>query len=96
LYEKWWLDQEDYFGSIAFLPRNFTPDELALGRFRVRRKFYSWGSILARMFDFRTHARNPSNLAFFLMTNLKNRRRRTRGDEAESLPSRLLANCERT
>lgn len=43
------------------------------------------------MFDLRTHARTPGNLAFFLMTNLKNRRRRTLAEEAESLPSRLMA-----
>jgi len=91
LYEKWWLEQNDYFGSVAFLPKNFTPDQLALGRFRVRRKFYSWASILGRMFDFKTHANSFDNLAFFLMTNLKNRRYRTLEEEAESLPSRQLA-----
>ncbi len=91
LYRKWWLEQEDFFGSVAFLPKNFTPDQLALGRYRARRSFYGWASILKRMFDLRTHARTPGNLAFFLMTNLKNRRRRTLEEEAESLPSRLMA-----
>ncbi|MEO6098298.1 MAG: hypothetical protein ABIW76_22550 [Fibrobacteria bacterium] len=43
------------------------------------------------MFDLRSHARTPGNLAFFLMTNLKNRRKRSLEAEADSLPSRLLA-----
>lgn len=90
LYRKWWLEQEDFFGSVAFRPKHFTPDGLAQGRYRARRAFYAWGSILRRMLDPKTHARNPANLAFFLMTNLKNRRRRSLAEEAESLPSRIL------
>ncbi len=91
LYDKWWLEQEDYFGSVAFLPRHFTPDALALGRYRARRAFYSWPSILYRMFDLRTHLRSPMRLALYLMTNVGNRRRRLLREEAESLPSHLLS-----
>jgi radical SAM superfamily enzyme YgiQ (UPF0313 family) len=89
LYGKWWLDQEDYFGSPAFVPKQLIPDELARARFEARRKFYRISSIIYLAFDFRTHARNLYFLLFFLFSNLRLRRGHRR-EEEDALPSRLL------
>ncbi len=94
LYGKWWLDQEDYFGSPAFVPQQLTPDELARARFEARRKFYRISSIVYRAFDFRTHARNVYFLLFFLFSNLRLRRGRRR-EEEDALPSRLLRQSDK-
>ncbi len=90
LYDRWWLDQEDYFGSPAIAPRHMTPDQLAIGRFQARRAFYSWPSILRRVWDWKTHLRAPAHLLFFLTANLKGRRHPPIAEESLSLPSRLL------
>jgi radical SAM superfamily enzyme YgiQ (UPF0313 family) len=89
LYKKWWLEQDDYFGSIAFKPKNITPDELALIRYKSRRQFYSIRSIVYRLLDFTMNSRTFFSFLFFMISNIGMRRRHIR-EELKSLPSILL------
>jgi radical SAM superfamily enzyme YgiQ (UPF0313 family) len=89
LYKKWWLEQEDYFGSVAFKPKNITPDELALIRYKSRRKFYSIKSIVYRWLDFTMNSRTFFNFLFFVISNIGMRRGHNK-EELNSLPSVLL------
>jgi radical SAM superfamily enzyme YgiQ (UPF0313 family) len=90
LYDKWWLDQEDYFGSPAIRPKNFTPDELALIRFEARRKFYSIPSIIYRVLGSRIHLRSLSQIIFYLFNSYRlGRGRYTK--EKKALPSQLCS-----
>ena len=90
LYDKWWLDQEDYFGSPAIRPKNFTPDELALIRFEARRKFYSIPSIIYRVLGSRIHLRSLSQIIFYLFNSYRLGRGRYT-EEKKALPSQLCS-----
>jgi radical SAM superfamily enzyme YgiQ (UPF0313 family) len=74
LYEKWWLDDEFYFGKAMFQPVFLSPEELEDGCFRAKRSFNSIVSIIYRMLDFRCNSRNLSNFILHLILNLTNRR----------------------
>ncbi len=66
---KWWLHPEYRFNYAAFRPKNMTPDELTEACFEVRSRFNSMGSIVRRLFDFKTNARSPASLGIYLGYN---------------------------
>lgn len=70
LYEKWWLEQEDYFGSIAYRPQNMTPDQLATAKFDAFRRFYRPLGILRRLAGQKANWCSLGNLSLFLAVNL--------------------------
>ncbi len=74
LYEKWWLDDEFYFGKAMFQPVFLSPEELEDGCFRAKRSFNSIVSIIYRMLDFKCNSRNLSNFIIYLILNLSNRK----------------------
>ena len=51
LNEKYWLDHSYCFGDVAYKPHGFSPAELSLLCYRYRKKFFSFRSILARLFS---------------------------------------------
>jgi radical SAM superfamily enzyme YgiQ (UPF0313 family) len=74
LYDRWWLDPEFKYGKTIFQPKGMTPEELAEGCFRVRKKFNSYHSIFSRALNRRSNSKNIFNLLLFLQTNLVSRR----------------------
>jgi radical SAM superfamily enzyme YgiQ (UPF0313 family) len=48
---QWWLDPRYRYGDPIFQPRMMSADDLALGVYEARRKFYGWSSIGRRVFS---------------------------------------------
>ena len=74
IYEKWWLDPDFYYGKTMFRPVPFSPQDLEKHCLDAKRKFNSFASILHRARDFSANLHGKTNAAFFLLTNLTNRR----------------------
>ena len=70
---KWWLDPEYRYGDAIFEPAGMTAEELADGVFRARERFYSWGSIGARILDAETPF-SPFHRGATTVANLISRR----------------------
>jgi radical SAM superfamily enzyme YgiQ (UPF0313 family) len=66
---KWWLHPDYCFNYAAFRPNLMTADELTEAAFSARRAFNSFGSILRRMGDFKTHLSSPYRLGVYLAYN---------------------------
>ena len=66
---RWWLHPDYRFNHAAFRPRRMTPQELTGACFDARASFNSFGSILHRALDFRTHLRSPLRLGLYLAYN---------------------------
>ena len=66
---KWWLHPQYRFNHAAFRPKLMTPDELTEACHTARSRFNSLGSIVRRMFDFKTHLSSPYRLGVFLGYN---------------------------
>lgn len=47
-YEAWWCDARYRYNELPFVPRQMTPQQVAAGCLRARRRFYSWASVLRR------------------------------------------------
>ncbi|MGR9012004.1 MAG: B12-binding domain-containing radical SAM protein [Gammaproteobacteria bacterium] len=87
-YKKWWLEQEDYFGSVAHQPENMTPDELALAKFNAFKTYYSLGKILRRAIKRKNNAYSLNHLLIFLVCNLPMWWRNL-GNKHYALPSQI-------
>lgn len=72
-YEKWWLSDSYRYGETAFLPKNMTAEELSDGCLKIRRKFYSVGCILKRLFSNPINF-TPVNFTVFMLANFISRR----------------------
>lgn len=48
LRERWWLDPDYCYNTVAFRPRHFSPEQLRQHCLDARRAFFSWSSILRR------------------------------------------------
>jgi radical SAM superfamily enzyme YgiQ (UPF0313 family) len=66
---KWWLHPEYRFNHAAFVPKRMTPDQLTEACWDCRRRWNTLGSILWRMFDFKTHLSSPMRLLAYLQYN---------------------------
>jgi len=64
--EKWWLSDNYSYGDAMHYPENYSPAQLAENCKRLRYKFYSWPSIVKRMFSFVNFRR----LFIFLLLNI--------------------------
>lgn len=69
LYDKWWLDDRYHFGDCVFQPAKMSPDELTEACFWARRRFNHPLSILKRIFDFKTNAKDLWSLGTYLAYN---------------------------
>lgn len=72
-YKKWWLSDSYRYGETAFLPKNMTAEELSEGCLKIRRKFYSVGCILKRLFSNPINF-TPVNFTVFMLANFISRR----------------------
>jgi radical SAM superfamily enzyme YgiQ (UPF0313 family) len=52
---QWWLHPEYRFNSAAFVPKHMSPDELTDAVWDIRRRWNKMGSMLYRLWDFKTH-----------------------------------------
>jgi radical SAM superfamily enzyme YgiQ (UPF0313 family) len=48
LHERWWLDPRYAYNTVAFQPRQLSPEELRRQCLAARRAFFSWPSMLRR------------------------------------------------
>ena len=51
LYDEWWMDPRYTYNDVPFRPLRLEPEELRRLCLRIRREFYSLGSIARRMAD---------------------------------------------
>ena len=66
---KWWLHPEYRFNFATFQPTLMSPGELTEACFSARARFNSIGSIVRRVFDFKTNMRTLHSLGVFLRYN---------------------------
>jgi radical SAM superfamily enzyme YgiQ (UPF0313 family) len=66
---KWWLHPEYRFNHAAFIPKRMSPEELTQACWDCRRRWNTLGSIVYRMFDFKTHLSSPMRLLAYLQYN---------------------------
>lgn len=69
IYDKWWLSNTYCYGDTAYIPKNFTPEDLKEGCKAVRYKFYGVKNILKRLFGSKLYL-NPYNLFLYLALNI--------------------------
>jgi len=69
LVENWWTDGNYRYGDAAFTPERMEPDVFAAACFKARMKFYSWRSILSRLF-FSRHGFSFFQFVTVLVINL--------------------------
>jgi radical SAM superfamily enzyme YgiQ (UPF0313 family) len=70
LSDPWWLDAEGHVGDVTFRPRRMSAAELESACLWARRQFYSWPSILERVWDRRANSSGLAMLSVFLGLNL--------------------------
>lgn len=74
LFEKWWLDDDFYYGKSMLMPVNLSSYELENGCFQAKRSFNSMSSIFLRALDFKSNCKNLPNFLLFLIINIANRK----------------------
>jgi radical SAM superfamily enzyme YgiQ (UPF0313 family) len=70
LADPWWLDPDGRVGAVNFQPKGMSPRDLELACVAARRKFYSFGSIAARLCDRQVNAGSWLMLGVFLGLNI--------------------------
>lgn len=73
LYDQWWLSNEYRYGETTFQPKGMSPGELRDGCIHIRKRFYSFGSIVRRLFAWPT-LMFPWNFTVFLLMNFISRK----------------------
>ena len=69
IYKKWWIDERYRFGEICFNPASMSAGELCEQSYRLRRRFYSYRSILYRILDRKANGKDMFNITAFLKYN---------------------------
>lgn len=70
IYKKWWLDEDYYYGGLAFNPVSVSPAEIEKGCNSVKAEFNSVYNILCRACDLKANTKDLKNLSEFLMCNM--------------------------
>ncbi len=76
-YPKWWLEPGYRFGTIAFRPKLMEADALFERLMGLRRRFFSYRSIMSRGLDFRANVNDPLSLWLHFSMNTLLRRELT-------------------
>ena len=74
IYNKWWLSDNYQYGHAAFKPIGMTAQQLTEGCFKARKKFYSYPSILWRIFSKKSNMKNYFNAGVYLLSNYVSRK----------------------
>jgi radical SAM superfamily enzyme YgiQ (UPF0313 family) len=70
LSDPWWLDAEGRVGDVTFRPKRISAADLESACLWARRQFYSWPSMLERLWDRRANSSSLAMLGVFLGLNL--------------------------
>jgi radical SAM superfamily enzyme YgiQ (UPF0313 family) len=73
IYDSWWLEEDYRFGDACFEPENMTALTLTDKSHEMRVRFYSWTSILKRLWEFKANCGSLSNFFVFLIINFISR-----------------------
>jgi radical SAM superfamily enzyme YgiQ (UPF0313 family) len=68
IYETWWIDENYKYGDPIFRPMQMSPEDFSKKCFEVKKGFYSWKSIVSRIF----FSKNKFNLFRIAMVTLAN------------------------
>jgi radical SAM superfamily enzyme YgiQ (UPF0313 family) len=68
IYETWWIDKNYKYGDPIFKPVQMSPEDFSQKCFEVKKEFYSWKSIVNRIF----FSKNKFNLFRIAMVTLAN------------------------
>tara|TARA_Y100000310_G_scaffold78020_1_gene74595 strand:+ start:5004 stop:6341 length:1338 start_codon:yes stop_codon:yes gene_type:complete len=69
LYDKWWLDKDYSYGELVYKHPSLSSEKVAELCNLARKKFYSRGSILKRLFNFKANSKNIRSLLIYLGIN---------------------------
>jgi radical SAM superfamily enzyme YgiQ (UPF0313 family) len=72
LYDRWWLDPDYTFNTVAFRPAGMSPDDLRKNCLAARREFHSLASIVRRAAG-RANRSDPRTLPGYIFSNLLHR-----------------------
>ncbi len=73
-WERWWLNDEYYFGQVPFNPERMSADDIEYGCLDARRRFYSYSSIAQRFADTQCNCASLRNAFRYVSVNLLMRR----------------------
>ena len=68
IYKKWWLSDKYKYGETTYMPKNMTPEQLQDNCLDIRKKFYSFGCIMKRLFSNPVNF-IPWNFIVFMLVN---------------------------
>jgi radical SAM superfamily enzyme YgiQ (UPF0313 family) len=66
---KWWLHPQYRFNHAAFKPKHMSAEELTEACWHCRREWNKVGSMIKRVWDFKTHMHSPGKLWTYLQYN---------------------------
>lgn len=69
LYDRWWLEPDLRFGNIVFQPKAMSPEALFERLMSLRRRFFSYRSILKRSVDFQCNLASPFSGGIYYLVN---------------------------
>lgn len=70
LYDGHWWNHPDYrYNQSTFIPKLMSPEQLSEATVKANKDFYSWSSIMHRMWDGKTNVKNLINLLIFSRFN---------------------------
>jgi radical SAM superfamily enzyme YgiQ (UPF0313 family) len=67
---KWWLDKEYEYNKAAFVPNHMTAEELSEAVVWANKYFYSYNSMIFRLFDMKTNLSSVLKFLLFIRYNL--------------------------
>ena len=70
VHEQWWLSEGYTFGTISFVPRLLTREELMMLCRKYKKKYYRFTSIFRRGITLMKRTRRPSIIAIYWMMNI--------------------------
>lgn len=73
LFNKWWLDNNYYYGKAMFEPKQINEQEFEQACFQAKKDFNSIKSIIKRGFEFNCNVKSINNLYLYLLINFINR-----------------------
>ncbi len=68
--DKWWLQEGYTFGTISFIPKLLSPEQLRFYCKEYKKKFFKFGSIFKRGFTLLKRTRNPMIIFAYWFINI--------------------------
>ncbi len=74
LFNRWWTDENFYYGKTMFYPKSLSPDELEELCFKAKKEFNSWRSIFSRSVSPLFHHKSFNKTMLYFYINTVNRK----------------------